>query len=210
MGQVAGKLVKRLIPTLLIATAWAATAHAQDEELLEPDKAFAFSAAAVAADRIEVVWDIAEHYYMYRDKFRVRVVAGDALLGDLQIPPGKQKRDEFFGDVEIHQGVVRIEVPVEQQASAGAELVIEAEGQGCNEPVGVCYPPIKHTARLMLAAAMPTVSSPVGGGQVTSLKSLRDLLGGGGEDEFLDPDQAFQMDLAVEMLTESIVSAGAT
>ena len=39
------------------------------EELLEVDKAFRLSARAVDAATLEVRYDIAKGYYMYRDKF---------------------------------------------------------------------------------------------------------------------------------------------
>jgi thiol:disulfide interchange protein DsbD len=184
----------------LIALTWLwIPVYAQDEELLEPDKAFAFGIQATAADRIQVTWSIAKDYYMYRDKFRVRLEKGDATLGDLQIPPGKKKQDQFFGEVEIYEGVVRIDVPVQRQGAAPTSVVIIAEGQGCNEPIGVCYPPIKHTATLNLVAVPGESASPIQRTArtttkpITSLSSLRDLLGGAGQqDEFLDPDQAFQ------------------
>ncbi len=173
-----------------------APAHAQDEELLEPDKAFAFSVQATAADRIQVRWSIADDYYMYRDKFRVRLAEGDAALGDLQIPPGKKKQDEFFGEVEIYEGDLRIDVPVQRYGTAPTSVVITAEGQGCNEPVGVCYPPIRHTATLNLVAVAEAKDPPSTAKPITSLSSLRDLLGGAGQqDEFLDPDQAFKFEL---------------
>ncbi len=188
---------------VLFALTWLWTpVYAQDEELLEPDKAFAFDVRATAAARIQVTWSIAKDYYMYRDKFRVRLVEGNATLGGLQIPPGKKKQDPFFGEVEIYEGVVRIDVPVQRQGASPTSVVIAAEGQGCNEPIGVCYPPIKHTASLNLvavteeSASPPQKAAPAATKPITSLSSLRDLLGGAGQqDEFLDPDLAFQFEV---------------
>jgi thiol:disulfide interchange protein DsbD len=195
--------MKFLAGLIIFLVPWLWTpVYAQDEELLEPDKAFAFDVQVAAADRIQVTWNIAKDYYMYRDKFRVRLEEGDAILGDMQIPPGKKKQDPFFGEVEIYEGIVRIDVPARRQSAAPTSIVIAAEGQGCNEPVGVCYPPIKHTATLNLVALAGEPASPVQGAApaatkpITSLSSLRDLLGSAGQqDEFLDPDQAFQFEL---------------
>ncbi len=191
--------IMKLLAVVIALTWWWSPLRAQDQELLEPDKAFAFSVAPAAADRIQITWRIAKDYYMYRDKYRVRLVEGDATLGEPQIPPGKVKKDQFFGEVEIYEGVVRIDVPVQRENPAPTSLVITAEGQGCNDPVGVCYPPIKHTATVELAALAKDATPPVpkaaspGAKPITSLSSLRDLLGGAGQqDEFLDPDQAFQ------------------
>ena len=42
------------------------------DEFLEPDVAFVLSAAAAGPGVIEARWDIADGYYLYRDKFRFR------------------------------------------------------------------------------------------------------------------------------------------
>ncbi len=195
---------------LLVYLLLVPVAQPQDVELLDPDKAFAFSAQPLAPDRIQLTWDIAKDYYMYRDKFRVQLVAGEVILEALQIPPGKLKTDAFFGEVEIYTDRVQIDVPVIRTAASPTSIVIEAHGQGCNEPVGVCYPPMKHSATLQLAAitttppaADPAPAAATGSVAATkpaslnSLKSLRDLLGAGNlNDEFLDPDEAFKLQLA--------------
>ena len=41
-----------------------------DEALLPPDQAFKISAKAVTADQLEISWDIAEGYYLYRNKMQ--------------------------------------------------------------------------------------------------------------------------------------------
>ncbi|MDD1644044.1 MAG: hypothetical protein LUQ29_12360, partial [Methylococcaceae bacterium] len=41
-----------------------------DEELLPPDQAFKISAKAVASDKLEIYWDIAKGYYLYRNKMQ--------------------------------------------------------------------------------------------------------------------------------------------
>ncbi len=178
-----------------------AAVAAQQEELLEPDKAFAFTATSLTPNAIQVTWDIAKDYYMYRDKYRVRRVEGVVTLGEIQLPPGKRKQDPLFGEVEVYTDTVYIEVPVQRQSTEPLGVVIEAEGQGCNEPIGVCYPPIKHTVSLTLPAATDAGGKPSASTAaktpVTSLSSLRDLLGGVQEDEFLDPDEAFQFEVGV-------------
>ncbi|MBT4806047.1 MAG: hypothetical protein HOH56_08925, partial [Acidiferrobacteraceae bacterium] len=57
-----------LIGFLLVALAAHVPAQ-ESEELLEPERAFAFSAKVVSADQIAVTWQIAPGYYMYADKF---------------------------------------------------------------------------------------------------------------------------------------------
>jgi len=202
--------------TLLLAccalVAFAAWGQGSDQELLPEDQAFRVEARAAGADRVDLVWTIARDYYMYKDKFGARVLKGDATLGDLEMPKGKIKSDPLFGKIETFVGSVTVGVPVKRPASSGPlELVIEAAGQGCNEPVGVCYPPQKREMRITLAAATasttpasPAAQSPAAEApaapakSATSLKSLSELLrgsSGGQQDEFLPPDEAFKMHL---------------
>ena len=95
---------------LLIGLA-APTAHAE-EEYLEPEAAFRFSSRMLDAKTIEVVYQIADGYYMYREQFAFR--AEGATLGVAVIPPGKVKFDETFQkDVETYRKTVAITIPVE-------------------------------------------------------------------------------------------------
>src|SRR5690606_21197141 len=123
----------------LIASAAPGMAVAQDEELLEPEKAFAVRAEAAGAGRVAVTWDIAEGYYMYRDKFGFAVAGGGGEVSAVSYPDGRIKSDEFFGDVEVYVDRAVFDVAL---AGAGDEVTLLLDGQGCNEPVGVCYPPM--------------------------------------------------------------------
>ena len=58
----------RLIPVLLLL--FACGARAAEPELLEPEKAFRFSARLIDSGQVEVRYDIAPGYYMYREKFK--------------------------------------------------------------------------------------------------------------------------------------------
>jgi len=73
--------------------------HAAEDELLEPEKAFRFSARMVEAGRIEARFQIAQGYYLYRDK--ISLTAPGANLGKPLFPAGDLKEDEFFGKVRI-------------------------------------------------------------------------------------------------------------
>ena len=172
---------------LILSALWILVAGAQQDELLPPEQAFSFSARAVAPDWIEAEWTIAPDYYMYRDKFLVRLLEGEAQLGELQIPDGKVKDDPFFGRLETYRGQVVIGVPVSRIASGPLTITIEAVGQGCNDPIGVCYPPLTQTTSLTLPALNQNVSkaasdvihTPVSSSQISTpqtVDSLRNLL----------------------------------
>ena len=43
-----------------------------DEEFLKPEQAFPARAEVIGEDRIRISWQVADGYYLYRDKIRVR------------------------------------------------------------------------------------------------------------------------------------------
>ena len=74
---------------------FAFTSLAWAEDPLAPEQAYRLSARAVDANTIEARWQIADGYYMYRDKFKFTLEGG--TLGTPKFPPGKIKDDELFG-----------------------------------------------------------------------------------------------------------------
>ncbi|HSG76991.1 MAG TPA: protein-disulfide reductase DsbD [Burkholderiales bacterium] len=136
---------------LLLCLALAAPLAAAAEELLEPEKAFRFSARALGEDAVEVSFAIADGYYMYRERFKFE--AQNARLGPAQLPGGLRKKDEFFGDTEVYRNAVHIRVPVAAGTADPLQLVVTS--QGCAD-VGVCYVPMESRATLLLAAAPST------------------------------------------------------
>src|SRR5690554_1430733 len=82
---------------LALVVALIAPVHAAEPELLEPDKAFRFSARVKDERSIEVSYRIEPGYYMYRDKFKFAVDPPEVRLGAPVLPRGVMKRDEFFG-----------------------------------------------------------------------------------------------------------------
>jgi thiol:disulfide interchange protein DsbD len=141
-------VTRLLLLCLALAAPLAQTASA--EQLLEPEKAFRFSARALGGDALEVKFAIADGYYMYRDRFKF--AAGSARLGVPELPPGERKQDQFFGDTETYRKEVRIRVPVAPGAPDPLELVVTS--QGCAD-VGVCYVPMESRATIRLAALEP-------------------------------------------------------
>jgi len=131
---------------LALALSLLAAAQASSRDLLEPEKAFRFSARPVD-DAVEVRFAIAEGYYMYRERFRFE--AQGAVLGKPEFPQGIAHRDEFFGEMQIYRKEVRIRVPVR---NTGGSVALKVTSQGCAD-VGVCYVPMDSTATIRLASA---------------------------------------------------------
>ncbi|MBX3648138.1 MAG: protein-disulfide reductase DsbD [Rhodocyclaceae bacterium] len=143
-------MIRRLLLLLALGLSCLPFSASAADELLEVDKAFRLSARALDAGTLEVRYDIANGYYMYRDKFRFAMEPAGVQAGAPQMPAGKVKKDEFFGDVETYRKQVVIRLPFE--AAAGRDSVtLKATSQGCAD-IGVCYPPNTQTLQVQLAA----------------------------------------------------------
>ena len=70
----------------------------QAAEFLDPALAFKPTVRALDAQTLEVRFEIAEGYYLYRDKFRF--AAEGVRFGPAALPKGKEKDDETFGKVD--------------------------------------------------------------------------------------------------------------
>ena len=141
--------------TLLLVLC-AGVAQAADPELLEPEKAFVFSARVAGPDAIEVRYVIAKGYYMYRDKFRFELEPALLVEGAAELPPGQLKKDEFFGETAVYRDEVRIKLPF-SNANQIERAVLTAVSQGCAD-VGVCYVPVEQKVELRLASVEGTFS----------------------------------------------------
>jgi thioredoxin:protein disulfide reductase len=157
--------VKRVFLLLVLAAALAAPAFAQlklgsnADNLLEPEKAFRFSARALDASAVEVSFAIADGYYLYRERLKFAAEGNPAVrLGPPELPRGIAHKDEFFGEMQIYRKQVRIRVPVQGEGRFDLQVV----SQGCAD-VGVCYVPMESKASIHLAALQSDRPNPVAG-----------------------------------------------
>lgn len=151
-----------------------ALAQAAQPELLEPEKAFRFSARVLDASTIEVRYQIAEGYYLYRERFAFAAEPVGARIGVARIPEGKLKKDEFFGEVQIHRGELKIVVPVE--STADGKIMLTVTSQGCAD-VGVCYVPMDSKIQLSMtggAGAAPAAAGGSGGDPLSRMMGQAD------------------------------------
>ncbi len=111
----------------------------EEEEFLKVDEAFVISAQLADDGALNVRWDMPDGYYLYRHQFAFTAQDPEQLaLGEAQIPRGKEKFDDFFGDVEVYYHNVEVVVPL--QPSPGVNTQIGVTYQGCAD-AGLCYPP---------------------------------------------------------------------
>jgi thiol:disulfide interchange protein DsbD len=119
------------------------------DEFLDPSEAFKFTARMVDGHTIAVNFQIADGYYMYRERFKFSAVG--ARLGTPAIPPGKVHYDETFAkDVETYRKSVTITIPVD----VNGPFTLLAGGQGCSEK-GLCYAPQDYKASLTGSGSVP-------------------------------------------------------
>jgi thiol:disulfide interchange protein DsbD len=125
-------------------------------ELLPPDQAFPFNAEVKNGQTLQLHWEIAEGYYLYRDKLKLSLEnSPDVSIASFSTPRGELKEDELFGTVETYHGPITVELPLIRKTTATQEITLIAEFQGCAEK-GVCYPPIKKKTTLQLPALTET------------------------------------------------------
>ena len=193
--------MKRILQTLLtLLPLLPALALAQgDDELLPPREAFALEVRATAPDRVEAQWKIANGYYLYRNNFHFESKTPGVEIGDPELPPGETKNDEFFGKIQVYHDEVTIGLPLRGDLQPGKEVRLKLIAQGCNEKVGVCYPPEPYDVTLRLPArdSRAQDAGPArDAGPLAALKSLASQVGGA-DDELLPPDKAFAFTLDV-------------
>ena len=154
----------RRLPTPLLALMLSVPAAAFAQGLLGPtsnqdqflpvDEAFVFAASADGGEQVALDWQIAPGYYLYRHRISAKTAAPGFALGDVAMPDGKKKHDEFFGDVEVYYDALMASLPVTRPAG-GSDFELAVTYQGCAD-AGLCYPPVTRT----VAIALPPPGTP--------------------------------------------------
>ena len=158
------------------------------EDLLRPEQAFKISAQAGSGNAIIVAFDIAEGYYLYRNKMGFESQNPEIKLGVAALPAGKAKQDEFFGEVFIYRNALKIPVPVTNSKHSSAfQLLVKY--QGCAD-LGICYPPQKTILQVDLPK--PATTSKLDPIQQLIQPSQGIGLGVFADEKLLPADQAFQ------------------
>ena len=163
-----------------------------DDELLPVEQAFAVQAVAADAETVQIDWQVADGYYLYRDKLKFTSNTDGIKLGLPGLPAGKVKHDEFFGDVETYRGAIQITLPITRATGSPGTLALQVASQGCADR-GICYPPQKQVLNIKL----PEQNASTSGNAIKTLSSLGVSFGLDDEDELLPADEAFRLDVEV-------------
>lgn len=136
------------------------------QELLPPDEAFKMSVDVRDENTLIAKFTPAKNYYLYRDKIAFEPHEPGIFIEKITLPKGKMKEDLTFGHVEVFYEPFQAIISLRRGAPAPEQiLTLAATYQGCNEPVGVCYAPIKKDISLTLPAlkAIDAVANAVSG-----------------------------------------------
>ncbi|MCZ0943836.1 MAG: protein-disulfide reductase DsbD, partial [Gammaproteobacteria bacterium] len=124
----------------------------EEPEFLPVDEAFALSTETADDGALLAYWDMPDGYYLYRHRFDFTLKDPEAaVLGPAELPPGKDKVDEYFGAVEVYYHRVQARVPI---GDAQGPVEVGISYQGCAE-AGLCYPPERRWVVVDAAFAPP-------------------------------------------------------
>ncbi|MDQ7989067.1 MAG: protein-disulfide reductase DsbD [Candidatus Dactylopiibacterium sp.] len=140
-------MMKRLLLLITLLCCLRGASAAQPEPL-PPDQAYRLVASLVDARQIAVRFTIAPGYYLYRDKLAFRLEGDGQTLAAVELPPGLDHEDRFFGKQPIYRGTLQLTLPLAEPARLPLTLVVSH--QGCAD-FGLCYPPSEVPVALAMA-----------------------------------------------------------
>ena len=139
---------KAAIAGLLAVLAMVRPAPAAQEQPLPPEQAFVVTAKLKGANVVAVEIIPAKKHYLYKSKTRFALKNSPGVgIRDVVLSSGEIKNDPFFGRIEVYKGTARADITLDRKPSAGGMTLI-AYFQGCNEALGICYPPLERSTEL--------------------------------------------------------------
>lgn len=132
-----------------------------EPDFLPPDQAFRFSALPDGPDSIRLIWGVTDGYYLYRARIKASSDITQAKLGELTLPAGETKMDEYFGKQEVYHHDVVGSIAVARSSSGDLTVPLKVTYQGC-ATAGLCYPPITKVVNVVLPS--PGAGAPHAGG----------------------------------------------
>lgn len=136
-------------PLIAIALGMATASLYANQDFLPPDQAFKFQASSISEKTAELKWDIAPHYYLYHDQFKVSLEQQNLPLN---LPKGQEKDDPTFGVTNVHYNQVLTQLEVKPNSQ------YTVSWQGCSED-GLCYPVQRTTITTDATGLLPQQNS---------------------------------------------------
>ncbi|MEE9333847.1 MAG: protein-disulfide reductase DsbD [Granulosicoccaceae bacterium] len=128
-----------------------------DSKPLPVDEAYLASAEAEDRSSLTVTFDIAEGYYLYRDKTVITSSTTGVELSEPFFPKAIVINDEFFGETATYREQATFVVPIDVSASL-SNIDLNIKFQGCAD-IGLCYPPTDYKIRVELPTPPSTTTS---------------------------------------------------
>tara|TARA_B100000767_G_scaffold260010_1_gene270265 strand:+ start:5212 stop:7050 length:1839 start_codon:yes stop_codon:yes gene_type:complete len=150
------KKIFALFMGLLLCVHAQASLFSSTKHPLPAEQAFSINAQQ-NNDQINVVWTIADDYYLYQDKL-VFTTSDNQSLEQVLLPPAEVKEDPVFGTTKVYYQQLHISGVLPSSVTKATHLTIHY--QGCWSG-GVCYPPQKKTIELTAITGTTAVILPL-------------------------------------------------
>jgi thiol:disulfide interchange protein DsbD len=138
-------------------------AEADEVPALEAEQAFVYEAIGLSAETALVRFTAQPGYYLYRDQFNFKVVAGEGFeVREVELPAGVIKDDPEFGPVPVIFDQVEIPVRFIRPAGPSQAITLQADFQGCRDG-DICYPPQSRQLSFQMPVAQQDFFGQVAG-----------------------------------------------
>ena len=121
-------------------------------EFPPPEEVFFPDVFPVDGNTVEVGIRIEPGFYVYKHRITAKSLSPDAQAGQLELPKGKLKYDEFFGESEVYYHEVIGRLAIARATPEAMDLELEVGYQGCADG-GLCYLPQTEVITVSLPAA---------------------------------------------------------
>ena len=125
---------------------------------LDPEQAFQVHLRGLDAQRLELHFEVAKGYHLYRERIGVVTEPQGVLrAGEPQLPPGEKVFDNGFQkEVEIYRRPITL--PVALTSAPTKPMQVAVSYQGCADD-GLCYPPTEHRFEVSAGAGTLAVKA---------------------------------------------------
>ena len=133
---------------LMALSAQASIFGGSSNQPLDVEQAFVLTGGQTASDRVDLVWQVADDYYLYQDRIEIEFAPGIDVLSR-EDSATDTKDDPLFGEVQVFHKIAQVGLTIGRaDQSVPGSSSFKVTYQGCWEG-GICYPPV--TKELSLA-----------------------------------------------------------
>jgi thiol:disulfide interchange protein DsbD len=116
------------------------------DAFLDPEVAFPLAVRSVDPMHLELRFDVAPGYHLYRERFGVTAEPVEIALGELPLPQGQPDFDlTTQKQVQVFRSAITVALPLRQAPIAAFKLLVV--NQGCADK-GLCYLPMERAFRV--------------------------------------------------------------